>query len=221
MSAQITLYDGSTAVEIRIATTASAEVQSQAEQLRDDLNAFVAASDPFSVVSSDSTSCDHIRVELESGWCAGDADWKLFSSTGGILYVRARSAEWLTRAVARVSWRLGKRMWLPNSSFLVQPTFSTISVNFNIQKTHDVQDTGAFGTSGDFQFGPLETNFPEWRRVNMIGPVAAVTSGHVWQGAINDLGLNGDGTWNGTDDYVDTGKRLQVYREDPLGTYIV
>ena len=101
MSARITLYDGSTAVEIRIATTAGADVQLQAEQLRDDLNAFVATADPFSVVSSDSTSGDHIRVELESGWSHGDADWKLFSSAAGILYVRARSAEWLTRAVAR------------------------------------------------------------------------------------------------------------------------
>ncbi len=72
MAARITLYDSSTAVEIRVATTASAEVRAQAEQLRDDLNAFVAAGDPFSVVSSDSTTGDHIRVELESSWSAGE-----------------------------------------------------------------------------------------------------------------------------------------------------
>ena len=223
MSARITLYDSSTAVEIRIATTAGIEVQTQAEQLRDDLNAFVATDDPFVVVSSDSTSGDHIRVELETSWSPGDPDWKLFSSGAGILYVRARSAAWLTRAVARLSWRLGKRMWLPNSAFVVQPTLDTIEVRLNIEKAHDVQDTGAFGTSGDFQKGPLETNFPAWQRVNMVGPVAALTSGHVWQAAIADLGPTprGTGLWNSTDHYVDTGKRLQVYRQDAPDTYTV
>ena len=61
MSAPITLYDGCTAVEIRIATTAGPEVQAQAEQLRDDLNAFVATGDPFSVVASDSTITTKIK----------------------------------------------------------------------------------------------------------------------------------------------------------------
>ncbi len=84
-----------------------------------------------------------------------------------------------------------------------------------------MQDTGAFGTSGDFQKGPLETNFREWQRVNMVGPVASVASGHVWQAAIADLGPGGTGVWNSTDHYVDTGKRLQVYRQDQPDTYTV
>ena len=55
----------------------------------------------------------------------------------------------------------------------------------------------------------------------MIGPVAALACGHVWQTAIAALGPDGTGRWNSTDHYVDAGKRLQVYREDPPGTYIV
>ena len=212
MTARVTLYDGATAVEIRIATTAGIDVQEQAEQLRDDLNAFIATGDPFMVVVSDSTVGDHIRVELDSSWTAGDADWKLFSSTAGILYVRARSAAWLSRAVARLSWRLGKRMWLPNNAFLVQPTYPKITVEIHKEKVHDVQDTGAFGTTGNFQRGPLESNFSEWQRINMVAPVEAVHSGHIWQTAVNELGPNGTGDWNSTDHYVETGKRLQVFR---------
>lgn len=221
MAARLTLYDGTTAVEIRVATSATAEVQAQAEQLRDDLNGFASAGDPFFVIVSDATTGDHIRVELTSAWSPGDADWELFSSATGILYVRGRSAEWLTRAVARLGWQLGKRMWLPNAAFVIQPTLSTIAIRVNVRKAHDVQDTGAFGTSGDFQRGELETHFPEWQRVNLVGPVAGVALGHVWQAAVADLGPDGTNVWNSTDHYVETGKRLQVYREEPTGTYSV
>lgn len=221
MSARLTLYDGATAVEIRIATTAGDDVRAQAEQLRDDLNAFVAAADPFTVVASDSTLGDHVRVELANGWCPGDADWELLSAADGVLYLRARSAAWLARAVARLSWSLGKRLWLPNDAFRVQPTYPKLSVEIDIAKAHDVQDTGAFGTSGRFLKGPLETNFPEWQRVNMVGPVAALRSGHIWQGAVHALGPDGSGDWNSSDHYVEAGKRLQVYRQDPPGTYSV
>ena len=221
MSSPITLYDGTTAVEIRIATSAGPEVLAQAEQLRDDLNAFVATGDPFAVVASDSSAGDHIRVELLSGWAPGDADWELYSAADGILTVRARSAEWLTRAVAGVSWRLGKRMWLPNSAFLIQPSDSTVTIDVDFVKAHDVQDMGAFGTAGRFLEGPLKSNFSEWQRVNLVGAVPAVASGHIWQAAVNELGPEGDALWNGSDHYVEIGKRLQVYREDPPGTFSV
>ncbi|MDJ0945626.1 MAG: hypothetical protein QNJ30_19330 [Kiloniellales bacterium] len=220
---RLTLYDGTAAVDIRVATGEDPEVLPQAERLRDDLNAFVATGDPFNVVITDSTAGDHIRVEIEQNWATGDADWELFTAADGVLYVRARSALWLTRAVARLSWSLGKRMWLPNSAFLVQPTYPTISVELDIAKAHDVQDTGAFGTAGGFLEGSLKTDFPEWQRVNMVGPVPAVISSHVWQGAVLELSTTPEGNpeWNSTDHYVDDGKRLQVYLQDENGSYVV
>ncbi len=221
MAARITLYDGVTALEIRVGTTAPPEVVSQAEQLRDDLNAFVAAADPFSVVVTDTTADGHIRVETETAWVPGDPDWSLLTSADGVLSVRARSAEWLTRAVARVSWALGKRMWLPNAAFLIQPLLETIEVRLNVRKVHDVQDTGAYGTSGDFQFGDLERTFPEWQRINMIAPVSSVTSSHLWQRATAELGPAGTAEWVSPDDFIEAGKRLQVYRQDDHGNYIV
>ena len=176
MAALVTIFDGATAVDIRVFTSADSAVQAQAEQLRDDLNAFVETGDPFAVVASDDETGSHIRVAVVDTWAPGDPDWTAKSTADGIVSLQARSHEWLTRAVAFVSRRLGKHMWLPNAAFLIQPVLPEISVRLGRRQFHDVQDTGAFGTSGDFQHGDLEVNFPDWQRINMVGVVSPVTS---------------------------------------------
>lgn len=204
-----TLWDGTTALEVRVASTADADLQAQGQQLVDDLNAFVSGSDPFSLSLDDDLTTPHIRVRVFGEWSEGEPDWWLYGD-GAVMWVEARSTAWLTRAVARVSWELGKRMWFPDDVWIIQPTLSEIKWTSEIRKTNDYAFVGALGTAGGtFNFGTYETNFAEWRRINMVSSVESANAPHAEHAVVNHY--LGTGRWTEGEDcttgyYDDNGK---------------
>lgn len=212
------LYDGNTALDIRIGVGASSTVESHANQLATDLNAFIDGADPFTVVRSNETSDRHIRVRVATGWNPGDPDWTVRSTDNGLI-VEGRTEDWLARPIARLAFELGKRVWLPNPIWVYQPTDTTLTVDIDISKAYDVISSPGLGTSGGpWEKGTLETWFPEWLRTNMVDDLESIPTGHSWGTAALQLTPS---EWTAGVEYTETGKRLQAYLQDESDAYYV